>query len=132
MIKLDVHIVQPSPSILELSSFKCMHLFIFVYGCFTCTYVCAPFVCRGPLEASRRCLTPLGLELQRVVSQHVGAESQAQVVWKSTQCSYHQVISLTPFIFQMETVPVRLLPPPPYPGVSISLLPLNLAAVNAI
>lgn len=45
-----------------------LDLFIYVYECFACVYVCLPLV---PLEVRRRHQIPR-LELEMVVSHHVG------------------------------------------------------------
>ena len=50
---------------------------VYVYGCFVCIYVCIPHVCVEPACGVQRGeLDPLELELQMVVSCHVGAGNQ--------------------------------------------------------
>jgi hypothetical protein len=54
------------------SFFLKIYLF-YVYGNFVCMYVCVPHVCLVPIETRRVCLIPLELELQMVMSCHVGS-----------------------------------------------------------
>ena len=64
---------------------------IYVYGCFACTYICAPHVCLEPRKARRgiqqRTQGLLQLELQMVVSHHVDARNRTRIFYKSSQCS---------------------------------------------
>ena len=57
-----------------------------MYGCFaSCVSLCHTCVrCAGGQEKT---LDSLELELQLVVSCHVGARNQTQVLWKSSRCS---------------------------------------------
>lgn len=54
-----------------------------MYGCFTCIYVCTPCVSLTPLEAR----SPLELELNMIMSGHVGSGNQTWFLWKSNQCA---------------------------------------------
>lgn len=55
-----------------------LYLIIFhVCDYFACMCVCVPSVCPVPTEAR---ITPLELELQTIVSYHVGAEAQIWVL----------------------------------------------------
>lgn len=51
--------------------------------CLLC--LCAAYM-PGPVESSSRRQIPQELELQMVVSCHVGAEPQIWILWKSNQC----------------------------------------------
>ena len=42
----------------------------------------------------KKALDPLGLELQTVVSYHVGAGNPTQILWKGISALNHQAISL--------------------------------------
>lgn len=58
--------------------------YCYVYECFACTKACAPLACsafRGQKGAS----DSLELELQMVVSLHVGVENQTWELWISSQ-----------------------------------------------
>lgn len=50
-------------------------------------YIYAFYMCLGLKEVTRRCQILQVLKLQMVVRHCVGAENQAQVLWKSTKCS---------------------------------------------
>lgn len=50
-------------------------------------YVCIPFECLMPQKTRSGCQIPLGLELQTVMSCHVGAWNQTQVSCKSRQAA---------------------------------------------
>lgn len=63
--------------------FYVLEMFDFIlWLCAYCLHVCAPCVCPGRPEDS-----PLKLESQMAVTQHVGSMKQTQVFWKSGQCS---------------------------------------------
>lgn len=59
----------------------------YMYECSFWLYVCAPHACLVPAEARNRASDPLELELQIVLSHHVGAGNWTQVVCKSSICS---------------------------------------------
>ena len=52
---------------------KFVFIIFYVYGCFTCMYVCASCVYLVPSEARRGLLDPLELKLETAVSYHVSA-----------------------------------------------------------
>ena len=61
-------------------------LFLFyMHECF-CMYICVPYICVIAFGGQKR-VGPLELELQMVVSYHVGAENQTWVFCKSSKCS---------------------------------------------
>lgn len=54
-----------------------------------CLHVCVCATHRpDALGGQKRALHPLALELQRVVSHHVGARNRVRVLNKSNKCSY--------------------------------------------
>ena len=58
---------------------------------------CAPHVCLASVQRSEEYVSFLELELQAVVKQQqVGARNEAQVLWKSSQCSYPLSVSPAP------------------------------------
>ena len=62
-----------------LTALKVLHCgFAFIYGC----ALCIPGSYRGQKKASGL----MKLELQTVVSLHVGAGNQTWVLWKGSQC----------------------------------------------
>jgi hypothetical protein len=77
---------EPSPPWLVcfISSF----IYIYIYECFAFMYVCVSCVWLVPMAVRRGHRNPLELELEMIVSHHVGAGNQIQVLWKSSQCAY--------------------------------------------
>lgn len=72
-----------NPSVLAFLIYFFLVNFVYMYNCFVCVYVYAPRTCLGP-EKDRKHWIPW-LELQIVMSSHVGAESQTWVLCKSSQ-----------------------------------------------
>jgi hypothetical protein len=62
---------------------------LFVLKCvsFACMCVCVPHVCPVSRGGQKRALDPQELELQMVVSHHVGVGEQTWVLCKSNKCS---------------------------------------------
>jgi hypothetical protein len=57
-----------------------------MYVCFACMHVCALLTCLVSSKARRDIGSPI-LELQKVVSNYVGAGNSPWILWKSSQCS---------------------------------------------
>jgi hypothetical protein len=66
--------------------FYCLYLF-YVYGCFWLHICLCAMYMPGAKGGQKRAPDPLELEFQMVVTYHVGARNQKQVIWKSSQCS---------------------------------------------
>lgn len=60
---------------------------------FMCMHACLceflSIMCKGPMEAGRKCQICLELELQAIVNCHVGPGNPTQVIPKSSNCSYN-------------------------------------------
>jgi nuclear pore complex protein Nup62 len=81
--------------------YLCMYMLFCVYismhACAVlCVYICV-CMCLVPLEARRGPQIPPELELEMVVSHHVGAGNWTQVLWKSSFALNHWAISSAPW-----------------------------------
>ena len=78
-----------SCSAVSLCFFFLFSLDLFVLKCvsFACMCVCVPHVCPVSRGGQKRALDPQELELQMVVSHHVGVGEQTWVLCKSNKCS---------------------------------------------
>lgn len=55
-----------------------LFILVYVHECFACTSVCELNTCALLGEAKRRSLEPLKVELEMVLSHHMGAENETQ------------------------------------------------------
>lgn len=75
-----------SPELGSVLSFCWFLQLFYVWGCFVYTYVCATSMCLVPMEA-RRESGPLELELQTIVSLHVGVGNWTWDPQRGRECS---------------------------------------------
>jgi hypothetical protein len=70
-------------------------IYLFLYVCLFCLHVflCTTYV-PGVHKSKKR--ASLELELQIVVSLHLGASNWIQILWRNSQCSWRLSISLVP------------------------------------
>lgn len=64
----------------------CLNILFLFYACFPCMHVCAPFACSVE-GIQKRISDLLGLDIWKVVIQHVGSRNQICTVCKSTESS---------------------------------------------
>ena len=67
---------------------------MYVYVGFACRHACATYAQPGACEGQKRASNLLELEIQIVVSHHVGVGNRTQVIWRSSQYS----LSSEPFL----------------------------------
>lgn len=70
---------QSSPSLSWTPELLLLLLLIYVYGCLGCMHVRSPYIC-SVHGGQKKAWNLLGLELQMVVRQHVGARSQTWIL----------------------------------------------------
>ena len=80
-----LHVIRESVEIQFIYFFS--GVFILCIWVFCSVHACTPCACPVPVKARKKASNFLELELQVVVSHHVGAGNKPQVLGKSSECS---------------------------------------------
>lgn len=83
----SVTTISVSPHVCLATVFRKTLFLCYVYGCFAYMYVWALMCVPPPSEVRRGYWVPLKLEYQTVVTDHLGAKNQTQVLSESSQCA---------------------------------------------